>query len=155
MPSITALVHTRNDARRLGRCLETLYACDEILIVDHDSSDATIRIAGEYGARIVAGSDPHALQVRTEWLLCLDSRESITEGLAASLYECKSGSVPMQASDTFSFFLREETATGWTAHAVAETRLVPAGWEHWHNHLPVNQKNSRILQGEILRFAFP
>jgi glycosyltransferase involved in cell wall biosynthesis len=155
MPTITALVHTENDARRLGRCLETLYACDEILIVDHNSSDNTIRLARQYGARIVSGADPHALPVRTQWVLSLAPRESITEGLAASLYECKSGSVQMKGNETFSFLLREENEAGWIEGTTAQTRLVPAGWNHWHQRLPINHEASHLLQGEILRFAFP
>ena len=47
MPSITALLHTENDALRLGRALETLYTCDDILIVDYGSRDATVRVARE------------------------------------------------------------------------------------------------------------
>jgi glycosyltransferase involved in cell wall biosynthesis len=53
MPPITALLHTTNDALRLGRALETLLPCAEIIIVDHHSADATRRIARDYGARIV------------------------------------------------------------------------------------------------------
>ena len=37
MPPFTALLHTHNDALRLGRALETLFAGSEILIVDHHS----------------------------------------------------------------------------------------------------------------------
>src|SRR5579864_4351341 len=112
MPPITALLHTANDALRLGRALETLRPCDEILVVDHGSHDATLRIAREYGARILplgAGATPaHCLQsARHEWILCLEPRESLTEGLEATLYEWKSG---LQVSgQAFSVFLREET----------------------------------------------
>ena len=56
MPRSRQLLHTENDALRLGRLLETLYPCDEILIVDHGSFDATSQVAREYGARIIAGS---------------------------------------------------------------------------------------------------
>jgi glycosyltransferase involved in cell wall biosynthesis len=56
MPPITALLHTRNDALRLGRALEMLLPCAEILIVDHDSGDATHRIAHQYGARIIGAT---------------------------------------------------------------------------------------------------
>ena len=54
MPSITALLHTENDALRLGRCLETLYPCDYIHVVDHGSQDGTVPLAREYGARVIA-----------------------------------------------------------------------------------------------------
>jgi glycosyltransferase involved in cell wall biosynthesis len=53
MREITAVVHTQDDGLRIGRCLETLYPCDEILIVDHGSKDGTVRVAQEYGARIM------------------------------------------------------------------------------------------------------
>ena len=94
MPPITALLHTENDALRLGRCLETLYACDEILIVDHGSRDGTVRIARQYGARVVdAGpgvSFPQHPQFDARgWILALEPRESLTESLAASLFAWK------------------------------------------------------------------
>ena len=47
------MLHTENDALRLGRALETVYACDDILVVDHGSRDATVRVAREYGAHVV------------------------------------------------------------------------------------------------------
>ena len=65
MPSITALIHTSNDALRLGRLLETLYPCDTIVVVDHRSQDKTLRLAREYesydrprNARCFAGALP-------------------------------------------------------------------------------------------------
>src|ERR1700693_3935070 len=92
MPPITALLHTANDALRLGRALETLLPCAEILIVDHHSADATRRIAREYGARIVMADRPapadHYLGLAShDWIFCIDPAESITESLQASLFE--------------------------------------------------------------------
>ena len=84
MPPITALLHTENDALRLGRCLETLYPCDHILIVDHGSRDGTVHIAREYGARVVVATsgtspDQYARSVTPGWILSLEPRESLTE----------------------------------------------------------------------------
>jgi glycosyltransferase involved in cell wall biosynthesis len=127
MTSITALLHTHNDALRLGRALETLYACDDILVVDHGSRDATVRIAGQYGARVVearAGASPEDYlrspgrgfaslpsvsagaaspssespeSARARWILCLDPRESLTEKLSATLFEWKSEALHIHA----------------------------------------------------------
>jgi hypothetical protein len=33
MPKITALLHTHNDALRLGRALDSLRPCDEVLVI--------------------------------------------------------------------------------------------------------------------------
>src|SRR5579859_1643082 len=151
MASITALLFTQNDALRLGRALETLYACDEILIVDHGSRDATVRVAREYGAKVVdarPGPSPGdyvrscvAASASSEWILCLDPRESVTEKLAASLFEWKSESIRGEASvaPAFSVFLREETAEGWVEVPAAQTRLVPLLWNSWKGTLPVQE----------------
>jgi glycosyltransferase involved in cell wall biosynthesis len=177
MASITALLHTENDALRLGRALETVYACDEIVVVDHGSRDGTVRVAREYGARVVdarpkaspadylvfakVGSvNPKAANpapAHQAWILCLDPRESLTESLAASLFEWKSEALPDRASPVgaFSVFLREETAEGWLEVPSAQTRLVPQGWNSWKGRFPANAPAALPLEGELLRFVFP
>ncbi len=181
MPSITALLHTNNDAMRLGRCLETLYPCDEIVVVDHESSDTTARVAREYGAKVVPvrmwGQPPSAVQrskappLRDKsesievlipdatWILCLDPHESVSEGLAASLFELKSQ--PAKATQPYSVFLREETVGGWLPHPAPQTRLVPRAWQDWkewkdgNGNFPEHDASALVLEGELLRFVFP
>ena len=168
MRRITALLQTRNDGLRLGRCLETLYPCDAILVIDHGSEDDTVRVAREYGAQIMAGlpgvSPEHYVAPRSgardsEWVLLLDARESLTESLAATLYEWKSESSAFEKSgvsdSAFSVYSREETADGWIAVPVAKTRLVPQTWRRWHGGLPAHEPSAVALEGELLRFAFP
>jgi hypothetical protein len=160
MPPITALLHTKNDALRLGRALETLFPCDEVLIVDHHSEDATRRVARQYGARIVAASDnvaSYSNLVRHSWILSLLPTESISEGLQASLYEWASLGTDTTAS-AFSVFVREETSDGWLEHPTPEIRLVPTVWNRWRGHLPVCDSSDSaaiVLEGELLRFSLP
>lgn len=159
MPLLTALLHTHNDALRLGRCLETLYPCDDIMVVDHESHDGTTDVARDYGARVVQ-ADPHAtpnlLQLIGEgWILCLDPRESVTESLAASLFEWKSHLDGTLTAAAFSVCIREETPEGWIAHPAPQTRLVPRDWSRWHGQLPEPDPSALALEGELLLFAFP
>jgi glycosyltransferase involved in cell wall biosynthesis len=161
MPPITALLHTENDARRLGRALEMLLPCDEVLIVDHHSSDSTRRVARQYGARIVsaAASAPmrQYLQLASHpWILCLQPTESISEGLQATLYEWKSlppADVPNFPA--FSFLIREETAAGWIDHSTPEARLVRRDWDRWRGRVPDGDPAALRLDGELLRFSLP
>ena len=94
MPPITAFLQTHNDARHLGRALESLRPCDEIFIVDQGSTDSTLRIAREYGAAIW-NSGPntsvheHLARARHEWIFCLLPTETLTESLEATLFEWK------------------------------------------------------------------
>jgi len=160
MPKVTALLHTENDALRLGRCLETLYPCDQILVVDHGSRDLTLQVAREYGARVtqaVPGADPaHYLQtVDPGWILCLGANESVSESLAASIYEWKSHAPGAAPAPAFCVFLREETSNGWVQVPVAQTRLVPADWNRWAGALPSPHPSAVALEGELLRFEFP
>jgi glycosyltransferase involved in cell wall biosynthesis len=161
MPSITALLHTENDGLRLGRALETLYVCDDILIVDHGSRDSTVGVAREYGARVVEASAGFSSQeylrfARAEWILNLDPCESLTEKLVASLFEWKFESLQTAGSlSAFSVFLREETARGWRVVSAAQTRLVPLDWSLWNGRFPAEELSARALEGELLRFLFP
>jgi glycosyltransferase involved in cell wall biosynthesis len=165
MPPITALLHTKNDALRLGRALEMLVPCAEILIVDHNSADATRRIAREYGARIVlADSQAPAHRYldlpRYAWIFCMQPAESINESLQASLFEWSA--LPNQSvvssvarGPAFSVFVREQTGEQWLHLPAPETRLVPRSWSRWHGHLPAHEPSAVVLEGELLRFALP
>jgi len=160
MHRITAVLHTHNDGLRLGRCLETLYPCDEALIVDHGSEDDTLRIAREYGARVMrlrdlGGAEQYLEHLHAGWLLCVSPKESLTEALAASLYEWKSEPHSPSAIRGFSVFLREETSQGWIAHRVAETRLVRSDWSRWKNLFPLSEGSAPALDGALLRFRLP
>jgi hypothetical protein len=161
MPPITALLHTANAGLRLGRALETLLPCAEILIVDHHSADSTLRVARQYGARIV----PHSTQpnanlyldhARYDWILCLDPSESVTEGLQATLFEWSSWPANTLADDSsFSIFVRDQISQERRTSSKPETRLVPRSWRQWSGFLPANDPSSMPLEGELLRLAYP
>ena len=159
MPAITALIHTHDDGLRLGRALETLRPCDEIIVVDHESQDATLRVARDYGARLIAAYDDalpgdYLKLARNAWVLCLDPHESLTEGLEASLFEWKSESGG-RGAPALSVFIREETADGWVKHPTPETRLVPQHWSRWQGSLPAHERSAVLLEGALLSFLLP
>jgi glycosyltransferase involved in cell wall biosynthesis len=161
MPPITALLHTSNAAPRLGRALETLLPCAEILIVDHHSADATARVAREYGARILpadsgATTNHYLNQARHDWILCLDPSESISEGLQAALFEWSC--LPTfngEGTPSFSMFVREQIDGNWRTQPAPETRLIPRTWTAWNGPLPAYDPSSMALKGELLRFSHP
>ena len=160
MPPITAILHTCNDAERLGRALESLRPCDELLVVDHGSTDATLRVAREYGARIRTAEPNlspgnYLRSVLHDWILYLLPSESLTEGLEASLYEWKLYEAGDVASiPACSAFVREETRDGWT-EGCPSTRLIPKGWNNWNGDFPREASNTMMLQGDLLRFRLP
>ncbi len=50
---LSAVLITRNAAAQLSACLASLAFCDEIVVVDSGSDDATLDIARQHGARVL------------------------------------------------------------------------------------------------------
>lgn len=90
---VSAVLITLNAAAQLEACLRSLGFCDEIVIVDSGSIDATLDIAEKYGAKVVTaewlGFGPQkqfaVMQAKHDWVLCIDSDEKVSEALAASI----------------------------------------------------------------------
>jgi glycosyltransferase involved in cell wall biosynthesis len=85
----------KNEARCLARCLGSIRAvADEIVIADTGSTDDTVKIAREFGAKVprfdwvndFAAARNFALdQARGDWILVLDADEYASESLAAEI----------------------------------------------------------------------
>lgn len=95
MPRLSAIVITKNEAAKIGDCLESLAFCDERIVVDSGSSDDTVALAKAKGARVVThdwnGFGPQknfALSLAEgDWVLSLDADERVTPALAVQIKE--------------------------------------------------------------------
>jgi glycosyltransferase involved in cell wall biosynthesis len=93
MPQLSAIVITRNEAVNIGECLDSVAFCDERIVVDCGSTDATVEIARGKGARVEfhewQGFGPqknYALSLATgTWVLSIDADERVTPELAAAI----------------------------------------------------------------------
>jgi glycosyltransferase involved in cell wall biosynthesis len=94
---ITATIITLNEERNIGRAIESLRCCDEILIVDSGSVDRTIELAEKLGARVIeagwrgyAGQKNWAAEQSShDWILSLDADEALSEALEAEIWSLK------------------------------------------------------------------
>lgn len=152
MLRLTALIHTHNDELRLGRALESLRPCDELLILDHGSRDGTSAIAREYGARLLPAAAADLSQARHEWIICLLPTEALSEGLEASLFEWKLAD--HDGDCTFSMNVREQAGSDWLSHPPT-TRLVNRRTRPWKGPLPQDDPRAQLLAGDLLRFQQP
>lgn len=93
LPSLTAVIITRNEADRIGACVAALAFCDSILVVDSGSSDETVPLARAAGANVVETDWPgfvaqksRALALaESDWVLSVDADEVVDPALAASI----------------------------------------------------------------------
>jgi len=94
-PPLSAVLITRNAADQLAECLASVAFCDEIVVVDSASEDATMDIARRHGARVVQsvwrGFGPQKQfaveQARHDWVLCIDADERVSDSLRASILD--------------------------------------------------------------------
>jgi glycosyltransferase involved in cell wall biosynthesis len=96
---LSACIITLNEAERIGDCLASLNFCDEIVVVDAHSSDATRAIAARLGARVIERDWPgyrsqkqYATDAAThEWVLSVDADERVTPALRAQIEALRAG----------------------------------------------------------------
>jgi glycosyltransferase involved in cell wall biosynthesis len=92
-PKITAYVMTFNEVRQIRAVLESLRWADEIIVVDSFSTDGTVEIIGEFGARLVSEKFCGFGKLRNfaldaaqnDWVFSLDSDERCTPELAEEI----------------------------------------------------------------------
>jgi len=104
---LSAIIITKNEAGNIAECLESLGFCDERIVVDSGSSDATVVIARARGARVVEhaweGFGPQknfALSLAAgEWVLSIDADERVSPELAGEI----GAAIRAEAFDAYEF----------------------------------------------------
>ena len=94
MPKLSVTVITRDEAANLAAALDSVAAwADEIVVVDSESTDATVDIARRYTSKVlvrpwpgyVAQKNRAAEEATHDWILSIDADERVTPGLAAEI----------------------------------------------------------------------
>jgi glycosyltransferase involved in cell wall biosynthesis len=89
MQKISAIVITLNEESNIKDCLESIKWADEIIVVDSNSKDKTVEIAGMYTNKVfitekMSFSDKKNLAIEKssgEWIFWIDADERVTESL--------------------------------------------------------------------------
>jgi glycosyltransferase involved in cell wall biosynthesis len=91
---ISAVVLTKNEENNIAECLKSLRFCDEIVVVDDESDDNTVKIARRMGAVVYthplnndfAAQHNYGLQKATkQWILSVDADERVSRDLAIEI----------------------------------------------------------------------
>ncbi len=93
-PTVSAVIITRDEAANLPACLESLSWCDEIVVLDSGSSDATPELARAAGARVHISPDWPGFGPQKnraiglagcDWILSIDADERVSPELAREI----------------------------------------------------------------------
>jgi glycosyltransferase involved in cell wall biosynthesis len=150
----SVLIHTCNDALQLGRTLDSLRPSDDVVVVDHASTDDTVKVAREHGARIVNavnGVDHGAYvqDARNDWILCLSPDEALGDDLEASLFEWRDEE-HHDAAMGFNVAVREQNGHGWKITG-PQMRLANRKQVNWTGDFPPENPAAPALQGHIVK----
>jgi glycosyltransferase involved in cell wall biosynthesis len=179
---LTACIITYNEADRIEACLRSLSFCDELLVVDSHSTDATRELARSLGARVIERDWPgfrsqkqFAIESAAhDWVLCLDADERVTgelrqeiEALRANGFREHAGwSVP-RITDYFGRFLRhgntypdrlirlfDRRRGGWKGEEIHENTRVTGSVGRLQGHLEhFSYRSLRDHQDRMVRYA--
>lgn len=119
---LTVAVITRNEEKNLRRCLESVPFAGEIVVVDSGSTDGTVQVAEEFGARVLDqpflgfGRQKNFAvdQARGQWVLVLDADEWLDPACAA---EVRDKVHPHTAADAFWMLRRTRFLGRWMVHS--------------------------------------
>lgn len=87
---ISAVVLTKNEEKNITDCLTSLSWCDEVIVIDDQSTDKTVELAHRKGARIFVRALNHDFseqrnyglkKAKGEWVLFVDSDELVSSAL--------------------------------------------------------------------------
>jgi len=92
--TLSVIIITKNEAKHIVACLESVAFADEFIVVDSGSTDNTVELAREFGARVEITTDwpgfgpqkNRALDLATgDWILSIDADERVTPELALAI----------------------------------------------------------------------
>lgn len=94
MTQLSVIIITFNEAANIEACLDSVAFADEVIVVDSNSTDGTVQLARQKGAKIRVTSDwpgfgrqkNRALQMaQMPWVLSLDADERVSTELALQI----------------------------------------------------------------------
>jgi len=121
---ISVVIITKNEVDRIGRCIQSLLALtDDIIVIDSGSTDGTINKAKELGAKVYEspwkGYGPTKnfghTKTKYDWIISIDADESLSADLLAEMNDLELESGHVYTIDRQNFYLGKQIKySGWS-----------------------------------------
>ena len=166
---LSILITTHNETPNIERCLRSVAWADDILVVDSFSTDETVALARQHGARVEqrpyagpADQKNWAIpRARHEWVLILDADEEVSPDLAREIQDLLAQ--PAITPDAFwigrnnHFLGRRVRYSGWQNDAVV--RLVHRDRARYdakqvHEEIDTRELTVGRLRGKLEHYTF-
>ena len=169
--NLSATIITYNEEKNIARAIKSLNFVNEITVIDSGSSDQTVKIARELGARVFhnpfAGYGQQknfaASKAEHNWILSIDADEEVSNELKESLLK------NLQSLDeTMVYYVNRRTNFcqkwiyhgGWYPDILARIyNKKSARWTepHVHEELIANSPSTKkiIIKGHLNHYSFP
>lgn len=94
--TLSVIIISKNEAGNILGCLESVSFADEFIVVDSGSTDNTVELARDFGAKVTVTPDwpgfgpqkNRALDLATgDWVLSIDADERVTPELKAAILD--------------------------------------------------------------------
>lgn len=171
MSLLSVVVIAYNEEEHIGRCLASVRPiADEIIVLDAYSTDDTVSIAKEFGARVLQGAFHGYIQQKNkalgyathDYVLSLDADEALDDTLQSSIMLAKNGFTASaysmnRCTNYCGRFIRRGTWYPDRKLRLFDRRLAKWGGLNPHDKIELKNTNTviRHLTGEILHHSFP
>jgi glycosyltransferase involved in cell wall biosynthesis len=164
---LSACIISFQEQDRIEACLDSLDFCDEIVVVDSHSTDATREIARRSGARVirrdwsghVAQKEYAVRQASYDWVLCVDCDERVGPALKKEILLLKKRGFQDKAGwsmPRLSRYLGRWIRHGW--YPDRQLRLFDRRRGHWSGHNPHDRVELEgpvgTLNGDLLHHPY-
>ena len=166
MPTISAVINTRNEENNIQYCLESVKWCDEIIVVDMESEDQTVAIARKYTDKIYTHKKVLAFDIARkfavekatgDWVLLIDADELVPKELSVMLRSIPQKNEADVVMTPYKNFLLGawNRFTGWWPdyHCRFFRKNMMNFTEEIHNFLHLNESAKRIFLPAEERYA--
>lgn len=162
METISVVLSVQNEEAKIERTLASIQWADEIIVVDNESTDKTVRLAKQYGANVFHHKNSPMLnvsknfgftKVKSDWILSLDGDEVIPPELAHEIQQ-------ITRADIVGYWIpRKNILFGkWIQHGLwwpdKQLRLFKRGLggfpcKHVHEYLSVDGLTSELTSSMV------